>query len=358
MSKKLRQIIISAVSVILAGALFASVQAVLVPKYMSGTIEGAMISEYYDNTEPHDVLILGDCEAYENISTVKLYRDYGISSYIRGSAEQYVWQSYYILRDTLKYEQPKVLIMSVHGLQFPEARKEEYNRMTLDGLKWSPLKVDAVKASMLPSESFSDYIFPIFRYHYRWSELTGDDFRYMFSKDKVTHNGYYMRCDVQPLDFYPADIPLVDYTFGSKPMEYMTKIADLCEENGIFLILYKAPIDYPTWYPEWDRQVEAFADEHEIPYLNLKGKNEEIGLDMSTDTYDAGLHLNIYGAEKLSTYLGKYLKDNYDLTDYREDKAQAEIWKGKCDDYDKMRSEQLDEIEKNGKLVHIGPGGR
>ena len=61
-----------------------------------------MTAEYYDETLDHDVLFVGDCELYENISPIKLWQDHGITSYIRGSAQQLVWQSYYLLEDALK----------------------------------------------------------------------------------------------------------------------------------------------------------------------------------------------------------------------------------------------------------------
>ena len=35
---------------------------------------------------------------------------------------------------------------------------------------------------------------------------------------------------------------------------------------------------------------------------------EEMGLDMTTDTYDKGVHLNVYGAEKCSRFLGEILR--------------------------------------------------
>ena len=68
-------------------------QCLSVPKYASDIKEGAMIKEYYNSEKNHDVLILGDCEVYENISTVTMWENYGISSYIRGSAEQLIWQA-------------------------------------------------------------------------------------------------------------------------------------------------------------------------------------------------------------------------------------------------------------------------
>ena len=75
----------------------------LTPKYVNDIPEGSMIAEYYKSEKNNDVLILGDCEVYENISTVKMWEEYGITSYIRGSSEQLIWQSYYLLEDTLKH---------------------------------------------------------------------------------------------------------------------------------------------------------------------------------------------------------------------------------------------------------------
>ena len=102
-------------------------QCLLVPKYASDIKEGAMIKEYYNSEKNHDVLILGDCEVYENISPVTMWENYGISSYIRGSAEQLIWQSYYLLEDTLKYEKPQVVIVNVLAMTESDAKNEAYN---------------------------------------------------------------------------------------------------------------------------------------------------------------------------------------------------------------------------------------
>ena len=70
-------------------------QRLLMPKYMTDIVEGALTAEYYEETTNHEVLFVGDCEVYENFSPITLYQEYGISSYIRGSAQQLAWQSYY-----------------------------------------------------------------------------------------------------------------------------------------------------------------------------------------------------------------------------------------------------------------------
>ena len=175
--------------------------------------------------------------------------------------------------------------------------------MTLDGMKWSLSKWDSIQVSMLPEESMVEYLFPLLRFHSRFSELNMEDIQYLFHKDKISHNGYYMRTGVKPVTTEPTKRRLPDYRFGEKAYEYLDRITTLCEENGVTLILMKAPSIYPVWHEEWDQQIVDYAEEHHLLYLNFLELFEETGIDLTTDTYDAGLHLNVFGAEKLASYL-------------------------------------------------------
>ncbi len=189
-------------SVIIVAALFLGLQRLVMPKY-DGTedmpLEGNFTSEYYEETTKHDVLMVGDCEVYENFDPMYLWKNFGITSYIRGNAQQLVWQSYYMLEDALKYETPKAVIYNVQSLTHGSPQREEYNRMTLDGMRWSQTKIDAIWASMCKGEKMADYVLPVLRYHSRITELKKGDLTYYFKNRHITHNGYYMRIDVLPL---------------------------------------------------------------------------------------------------------------------------------------------------------------
>lgn len=170
------------------------------PKYVSAIAEGSLIEEYYGEKGNHDVIFVGDCEVYESFSPITLWERYGITSYIRGSAQQLIWQSYYLLEETLKYEKPEVVVFNVLAMKYDKPQKEAYNRLALDGMKMSFSKLKSIRASMLEDESIMDYLFPLLRYHSRWSELTKEDFQYVYKeKGKMFHNGYYMRADVKPV---------------------------------------------------------------------------------------------------------------------------------------------------------------
>ncbi len=329
-------------------------QGLLMPKYMTEIHEGNLIEEYYDETKDHDVIFVGDCEVFSNFSPVTLWEDYGISSYIRGSAQQLLWHSYYLLEDTLRYEKPEVVVFNVLAMKYNEPQKEAYNRLTLDGMKFSKVKIDAINASMLEEESFVSYLFPILRYHSRWNELKAEDFKYLFHKDTVSHNGYLMRVDVKPVDTVPEGRKLPDYQFGDNSYDYLNRITKLCKENDIELILIKSPSVYPYWYEEWDEQMVQYAKDNELTYINFLECVDEIGIDYSTDTYDGGLHLNLSGAEKLTDYFGKLLIENYELTDHRNDPKYKNIWDEKIDFYYEMKEDQEEELQKYGYLKSYG----
>lgn len=321
--KKFIAIILSLV-IALTGVFLAS--KLLEPKYMSGILEGAMIQEYYDDPTDHNVVFIGDCELYENISPVYLWENYGINSYIRGSAQQLIWQSYYFAEETVKMEHPDVIVFNVLSMKYNEPQNEAYNRMTLDGMKWSSSKVNSIKASMTDEENFIDYVFPILRYHSRWSDLSAEDFKYMFHRDKVSFNGYYMRVDVKAAENVPEGRPLADYQFGDNSYYYLDKLTKLCKDNDVKLVLVKAPTLYPYWYDEWDQQIKDYASANGLDYINFLELQDELGLDWSQDTYDGGLHLNLAGAEKLSDYVGNMLTTEYGIPDRRDESALNAYW--------------------------------
>jgi len=345
-------------SAILSAALFLAalfgLQRLLVPKYMSRPFEGALTREYYAHAQGNSLLIIGDCEVYENISPLTLWEEYGIPSYIRGSAQQLLWQSYAMLEDALRHETPRAVLLSVLCMIYAEPQKETYNRMTLDGMPLSGTKIDAVRASILPEEEFLSYFFPILRFHSRWSELTREDLRYYFanSRRRVSINGFVTRADTKPVGWIPDPPLLPNYEFSAMAWEYLDKIRELCEARGIQLTLFKAPSLTPHWYPQWDRQITEYAQEHGLHYLNALDRADEIGLNFDTDTYDAGLHLNLRGAEKMARYLGGWLIENCPaLKDERgTDAALDAVWAIKSARYRAMRDAQEREIAEFGEV--------
>ena len=306
----------------------------VMPKYASGITEGALIGSYYEAKEPHDVIALGDCEAYEAISPLVLFRDYGVSSFVRGTAQQLIWQSECILEETLSYETPRAVVLTVCGLKYGEPQKEAYNRMTLDGMRLSRYKIKGALAGMAKEENLLSYLFPLLRYHERITELTKEDFTYFFSRPDIGYNGFLPQTAVKPYTWLPTDTGTAE-DLPDNCMQILTEMALLCREKGIALILVKSPCLFPYWYERWDNQLTAFAEEYGAVYLNANDFEAETGIDWSTDTSDGGAHLNIYGAEKYTRWLYEKALAALSLPDRRTEKDTAAVYAALTEKYNR-----------------------
>lgn len=333
--KTLLKNVLSVTAVLLAFVLLLSLITMLLqPKYMTDLVEGSFTSQYYREAGGHDVIFIGDCEVYSNFSPMELYRQQGITAYVRGNSQQLIWQSWHILEETLRYETPKAVVWNVNAMRYSEPISEAYNRLALDKMRWSEEKVNMILASMTEEEDFLSYVFPVLRYHSRFDELTTEDIEYLFREKDNTFNGYLMEKGVVPLGALPRKRPLPDYSFGEICWDYLDKMRTLCQEKGVELILIKAPSVYPYWYDEYDVQIEAYAAEHGLAFYNFLDYVEEMGIDYNTDTYDAGLHMNLSGATKLTTFFGSILAENHGLSDHRGDPEIADIYNEKLRLYD------------------------
>lgn len=303
------------------------------PKYMTNYIEGNMINEYYDEKITNDVIFIGDCEVYANFSPIAMYEETGITSYIRGNSQQLIWQSYYLLKETLKYQDIKVLVFSVNAMRYNQPIKEEYNRLMMDKMRFSKEKIDMINSSKTEDESLLSYLFPILRYHSRITNLTIEDFKYLFKEIKHTHNGFLINQDIKPVTTLPIKKPLSSSDFDEIDYYYLDKIYELCKANNIKFVLIKAPSLYPYWYSEYEENILRYIDGKDITYYNLLEKKDEIGLDYQVDTYDGGLHLNLTGATKLSKYFAKILKKDFNLEDRRNNLKINDIYQQKIRRY-------------------------
>ena len=185
-----KRIIPAVLSVALLLAALMLVQAVLIPSRYDNR-EGHLLCGYYGVSDKHDVIFVGDCEIYEGIVPAVLYEKFGMTSYVRGSSQQTVWQSYHVLEETLAQDPDvKVVVFNVLALKYGKTPTESISRMTLEDMRWSASKLQAIKASMTEDESFLSYFMPILRYHDRWSELTAADLAHTFLKhEDITHQG-------------------------------------------------------------------------------------------------------------------------------------------------------------------------
>lgn len=306
--KRGKKIALGGISLVVAVALFLGLQRLVVPKYAGDTpLEGNFTAEYYGEDTQHDVIMVGDCEVYENFDPMVLWKEYGITSYIRGNAQQLVWQSYYLLEDTLRYEKPKMVIYNVQSLTHGEPQREEYNRMCLDGMKWSKTKADAIRASMCKGENFLDYVFPILRYHSRITDLTKNDVKYFLEPRKITHNGYYMRIDTLPAS--QSDVADPSWLLGTEEEKKAAQSGENEIDDPWAEIDERGEDGADASETEEEDSTDVEDDSIDDPWADIEGAEESDGEDGS-NLVEPGADAaksSAEGDKEFSAYAMKYL---------------------------------------------------
>ena len=293
---------------------------ILVPKYYYNDLwpTTSTYAGFYQMEEDSiDVLCLGSSHAAACFNPQVVYDAYGIRSYNLACEQQNMFTSYYWIREALRYQKPQVILLDTYML-FPVNQSEALNsaesctRKAFDGMKWSGVKAEAVKEMCRLDEKQSEisYYLTNVRYHTRWMELKEEDFRFVQMNQHYELKGY------TPLDRRGA-MEYQPFASGDSEQqtemvllmkEYLNKIVELCEDNGIKLILFKTPsvtqriTNYNT--------VAQYAFEKGVEYwdFNEASAYKDSALVFEEDMND-DMHMNIWGAEKLSLYLGSQLQE-------------------------------------------------
>lgn len=276
-----------------------------------------------------DVVYIGTSAFDRSISPLTMFEEQGFSSFVRATPAQNPIVMYYYLRETLQYQQPKVVVLgasilfndrSVDGL-------EGLTRLAVDPLRMSLTKLQLIRQIIIRSEKQSaiSYLLPLFRYHARWSELTKNDFVKSQKMELSLLKGF------MPVFGFPGDPVLVGLTVSSaRPeelsglsSEYLKSAIALCRENGVEPVLLVTPRS--DWTYAKYLAVSAFAREQGVTYIdyNLPENLAKLGLDFGQDFFDAH-HLNANGALKFSHVLGQTLQESYHFPDKRQDPAFAQ----------------------------------
>lgn len=268
-----------------------------------------------------DVIFLGSSLAATSYVPQELYDHYGITSYNLSSEKQNPILSYYWIKESLRYQHPKALVMDLrYFFDYNDdslSMREVYNRRALDYMKWSSVKREAIKTicELDESQSIFSFYFPNIRYHTRWAELTEDDFSLSAISEEYALMGFAPLAESFKIDGYqPYDTKISDEKAQMHPLmkAYLDKIVQLCKQEDISLILTNVPMKGAD--KSWFITSKAYADENELLFLDFNEKNiyEELQFDFLSDSYD-GAHVNIWGAQKITNYIGNVLVSQYNI---------------------------------------------
>lgn len=232
-----------------------------------------------------DVLLMGDSQVWAGLSPLQLYGEYGIASYNCATSGQCTYDTMILLKEALKRQNPKIVVIGTSSFY----------------------------SGPQPLKFLLTHILPVFHYHgfsNRNTKAYGDE-KYLGAHlvntvDPYTGSGKYMEKNKKCDEMSPIQ------------KTYLDDMKDICKARGIKLVFVTMPTGV-NWTDGKHDAVQKYADEYDIPYYDYNEAKAftRLGFNWSTDTRDAGKHVNISGSIKITRDFGRILKAHYTLQDHR-----------------------------------------
>lgn len=357
--------------------LFVFLSGAFIPR--TGTTEDGMesrISKAYRG-EPRDsidTVFIGNSDIYRAISPVDLFHQTGITSAIAGRPNKQLSEVPGDIRDILRYQNPKTIVLETDcmfsgtnpgfkkGISPLEAEAAKVDMAgqapskatDADVAGQAPSKAtDADVAAQAPSKATNtpqqnifakckallqegdsaflaalNYKFPLVKYHDNWKHLKLTTFLQPRGKYHFSNKGMAYANTVKA---YPFGNEYMQLSGGKHAMlseeklDQFQKIYDLCDRNGIRLVLLTVP-SANTWNKGKSDTVKQLAKKYDLTYYDYN-RQLPAGFDWATDSKDGGNHLNYAGASTVTKDLAKKLTDNLTMNPTSLTKEQKQQWK-------------------------------
>lgn len=344
--------------------LFVFLSGAFIPR--TGTTEDGMesrISKAYRG-EPRDsidTVFIGNSDIYRAISPVDLFHQTGITSAIAGRPNKQLSEVPGDIRDILRYQNPKTIVLETDCMfsgTNPGFKKGisplEAEAAKVDVAGRTPSKAtDADVAGQAPSKATNapqqnifakckallqegdsaflaalNYKFPLVKYHDNWKHLKLTTFLQPRGKYHFSNKGMAYANTVKA---YPFGNEYMQLSGGKHAMlseeklDQFQKIYDLCDRNGIRLVLLTVP-SANTWNKGKSDTVKQLAKKYDLTYYDYN-RQLPAGFNWVTDSKDGGNHLNYAGASAVTKDLAKKLTDDLTMNPTSLTKEQKQQWK-------------------------------
>lgn len=303
-------------SVIIISLIFARLGNVLAANYDGNQ---SMISFYQMERDTVDVMFYGSSHIYTGVNTAELWDDYGIAGYNLAGSVQTLWNTYYNIEETLKYQSPQMLVVDLYGILIQDEYRASSNVIkNVSSMRFSLNKIKNVWNSV-PHEEFLSCLasYPLTHDSYREVKQGNYD-REINNIGGKWYKGYKPSYGVTKYNTLPKLENIQEKKMPTeKNIKYLDKITQLAQKHQIqlaFIIVpYEGITDEERKLYNW---VKDYAEENDILFLDGNLNLAAMGFDPVTDYAEAS-HLNYYGSCKFTEYLGKWLIDNCNLEDHR-----------------------------------------
>ena len=280
---------------------------------------GVRWNEFYQTpTNTVDLIFLGSSHCYRSFDPRIIDRITGLNTFNMGSSEQTPTTGYFVLKEVLKYQNPKIIVMEIWLNEFYLENQIQNGGYNFDSMKWSLNKFAFLFQGFSSMESL-ELFFPTYRFR---NLFTSDLIYTLMIRNSGAVNidpsyklkGYVENSETINKAQLNEKLPnrkFVPLSQNNNHLKYLKQIVALCRSKNIKPIWVSAPVTntYRKKYNNYDNVYSYFkkiAEQFAINYIDYNQMRDIVS--DHTDFYDH-CHLNKNGAQKISLDIANKIKD-------------------------------------------------
>ena len=314
---------------------------------------------YMEEKNSLDVVLLGASEVYTAFSSSLAYDEYGFTSYPYATEANYVDLFESQIKEIQSTQNPKVLLIEMNGALYDKKMKNKdvkLRRFT-DSMPCSQNKIDTINQFGDKDEKLS-YYFPWIKYHGSKSAIG------RFPDNIALHlrgNSALKGVSGKSKSVFKGKIIDVEGDTSKKKLpaeteEKLRSFLQYCKDNKLENVVFaKFPhrITKKKFYERFQmgNTMGEIIREYGFDYLNFENNCKDVGLDYKEDFYNDD-HMNIYGQQKFTKYLGKILVDKYGVEKSKLSEENKARWDESAE-YIQLYYEYFENCHNEGKNTQL-----
>ncbi len=312
---------------------------------------------YLEEENSLDVVFLGASEMPTAFAPALAYEEHGFTSYLYTIDANPGSLYKYELKEILSTQNPQAIIVEINGFLYDDAyqSQEVRLRMFAENIPFSLNRLDAIFHYEI--EDKASVVFPFVKYHGDW--IKGDRLLETYHWKTSVASGPALLKGITTCTLVAPFDPGAAQTSPADPGRiviaeaYLTDFLEYCKREDLSnLFFIRLPHRNRASHAAAVSQVEQVLADYGYPLLNLEEKHEEIGLDYHKDFFNDE-HVNIYGMEKLTSYLGSYIADEILEEPIQQSEENTAHWAQCAEAFDIYRAYAHDRTEKG---IETWPG--
>lgn len=293
---------------------------------------------FYKHSDQFDILFFGSSHIHSALLPMELWTDFGYVSYNLGSSGATIPMAAWTMANALDYSEPDLIILDCYRISYPDANHgNSYVHVSMDNVPFSLNKIRASFDLGASTKDALELLFPFSIFHSRWDSISQDD----LSPQTSSTNGATININVAVPNNLVYTEDSMAFTEDMPGVIYLEKVIELCNRRNIQLLLTYLPFPATLDLTMEANAVADFAKQHGVDYINFLTLDV---VDMDTDMYDASSHLNYSGSQNVSSYIGQYISEHYNIPDRRGDPNYAWMETALSDYYGYMRNHLYNEV--------------